>query len=453
MKSAKLKLVSISKLMDSGRNDLIYRPVNAEDPEIQNLARSIMDLGLIEPMVISKDGFIIAGHRRKLACELAGLEKVDCVVRPISFNHPDFMKLLREANRQRVKGFEETCREAVADATDRPEHIRSNLLDEIAERSRVPVAAMDIIGTKSRAEIKGNRPLLDAAIKIIDELEDFWPISDRAIHYQLLNDPPLKHRSKAGSIYRNDKNSYNTLTGVLTRGRLSGEIPWEAIGDETRPMVVWNVQKNVAPFIKNQLDRFMKGYNRDYMQSQPNHIEIVGEKLTIKSIIDPVAMKYCIPYTIGRGYSSINPRHEMAERFRESGKSKLIILILSDLDPDGVEIAQSFARSMRDDFGLEVHAVKVALTKEQITELNLSRSYMKAKKGSKNYEKFKKDYGEYVYELEALTHQKLEELLTETIESIVAIDAFNHELKEEQKEKIHLGEYRERALKSLGPQP
>jgi 5S rRNA maturation endonuclease (ribonuclease M5) len=294
-------------------------------------------------------------------------------------------------------------------------------------RSSIALDRMNIIGTKTRATVKGNRPLLDAAIKVIYELKEFWPLSDRQVHYRLLNDPPLKHAGKPDSVYQNDRQSYQTLCNVLTRGRLSREIPWEAIGDETRPIAVWDVQKSVAPFIKKQFDRFMKGYARDYMQSQPNHIEIVGEKLTIKPIIDPVAMEFCIPYTIGRGYSSITPRHDMAERFWKSGKERLIVLILSDFDPDGEEIAQSFARSMRDDFDIDVHPIKVALTGDQVGELRLPPK-MEAKEGSKNFQKFIDQYGKNVFELEAIEPEKLQEMLDSAIKSIIDVNAFNSEL-------------------------
>ena len=73
------------------------------------------------------------------------------------------------------------------------------------------------------------------------------------------------------------------------------------------------------------------------MQSQPNHIEIVGEKNTIAPIIRPVAAGFSIPTTIGRGYCSLRPRYDIAERFRKSGKDRLLLLILTDFDPDGQE--------------------------------------------------------------------------------------------------------------------
>jgi hypothetical protein len=48
---------------------------------------------------------------------------------------------------------------------------------------------------------------------------------------------------------------------------------------------------STALFVRDELDSFLKGYYRDLMQSQPNHIEIIGEKNTIRGIIRPVAME------------------------------------------------------------------------------------------------------------------------------------------------------------------
>ena len=62
----------------------------------------------------------------------------------------------------------------------------------------------------------------------------------------------------------------------------------------------------------------------------------------------------------------------MVKRFKSSGKDKLILLILSDFDPDGEEIAHSLARSLRDDFDVDaVEPVKVALTREQVAMFEL----------------------------------------------------------------------------------
>src|SRR5262249_51457835 len=161
--------------------------------------------------------------------------------------------------------------------------------------------------------------------------------------------------------------------------------------------------------------RFLKDYYRDLMQSQPNHIEIIGEKNTIESIIDPVARQYCIPFTIGRGYCSLPPRHEMAQRFRRSGKEKLILLVLSDFDPEGEDFGHSFARSMRDDFGIRtIPPIKVALTADQVRELRLPRG-LTAKRKSSRRKRFVEEHGDHVYELESVQPAQLEEMLRRVI--------------------------------------
>jgi hypothetical protein len=83
---------------------------------------------------------------------------------------------------------------------------------------------------------------------------------------------------------------------------LKGLIPFEAIEDPTRPVEAWNFHRGMGPFLREEFDQFLKGYYRDLQQSQPNHMEIVGEKNTIDNIIRPVAAEFCIPMTIGRGY-------------------------------------------------------------------------------------------------------------------------------------------------------
>ena len=227
-------------------------------------------------------------------------------------------------------------------------------------------------------------------------------MSDRRIHYFLLNCPPLKHGSKPDSTYTNDKQSYNSLVDLLTRARLKGLIPFEAITDETRPVSLWNCHRDIRSFIRQESERYLKVFWRDLMQSQPAHIEIIGEKNTIGSTLKPIAFEYTIPLTTGRGYCSLPPRHAIAERFKKSGKDKLVLLFVSDFDPEGEDIGHSFARSMRDDFGIdEIHPVKVALTAKQVKHFKLP-PIMQAKESSSRHAKFVAKHGHDVFELEAL---------------------------------------------------
>ena len=432
-------------------NDRIYKPVDLDDPDIVVLADSIQKHGLKVPIVVTRDDVILSGHRRQAACIVAGLYEAPVLVEDINSWDDEFPQLLIEYNRQRVKSFDEVLREEVISAD--PEEAHRVLMEHRQKASRIYVETIEIREAKRRPTISAaKQPMLDAILAIIDSLQDFWPLSDRQIHYQLLNDPPLIHASKPNSRYRNDQTSYRATTELVTRARFEGHIDWEAIHDPTRPVTIGNFSRDRGLFVRDQLDSFLKGYYRDLMQSQPNHIEIVGEKNTIAGVIRSVALNHCIPMTIGRGYSSTPPRRKMWERFNASGKERLVLLVLSDFDPEGEDIAHSFARSMRDDFRIDnVEAVKVALTVAQIEEMNLPRG-LKAKEKSSRRSRFVEEHGEYVHELESVEPSRLQSILTEAINSIIDIDAFNREIDAEKHDAVRLDDVRRRVQKMLAEQ-
>jgi hypothetical protein len=425
----------LAEIRPAPENDLLYRPITTDDPEIIALADSIQREGLLEPIVITTDDVIISGHRRYAACKRLGHDSVDCLVQDVRSDHPDFVVFLREHNRQRVKSLDEVVREEVVSAD--PEEPHRLLIEHRKQAARVDAEVIQIEGVKRRARItQAKQPFLNAILAVLQDLREFWPLTDRVIHYNLLNDPPLKHARKPASRYDNTVQSYKSLCELLTRARLTGQISYRAIDDPTRPVTVWACHREPGPFIRGELDGFLKGYYRDLLQSQPNHIEIIAEKLTIAPIIRPVAMEYCIPVTIGRGYSSLPPRYEMLQRFRNSGKQKLILLEVSDLDPEGENIPHSYARCMRDDFKLDgdrIVPIKVALTAQQVADLNLP-PIMKAKETSSRHKKFVEKHGEDVFELEAAQPAWLQQALRRAIDSVLDLKAFNAEVDAEKRD-------------------
>jgi hypothetical protein len=436
----------VDEIRPSPENELIYRPVSLKDPEIVELARSIKTPGLKEPLVVTKDGYILSGHRRHAACRLAGIREIPCRIENITRNDPNFETTLCEYNRQRVKSLDEVVREHVISMS--PASAYESLIEHRRKTSAISGDFLAIEGVKVRKGIsEGKREMLDAAVAIIYGKRVYWPLSDREIHYDMLNLPPLRHSGKPDSRYQNNRACYQDLCDLLTRARLTGEIPFDAIADETRTVCSWeeSIHRDVSGFIRGELDDFLDGYWRDLQQSQPNHVEIVGEKNTVEASIKGPAMKFCIPYTLGRGYCSLDPRRQMYERFRASGRSKLIILFLSDFDPEGDDIPNSFAKSMRDDFGVdEILVKKVCLTYEQVIERNLAQSFDMKTEGSR-YKKFIAKYPDHPYghELEAIPVAERSEMLTEAIDEVLDIDAFNAELDAEKKDAARIAGLRD----------
>jgi len=434
----------------SPENDRLYRPVNPNDPAVRALANSIAEHGLLEPLVVSQDGYVVSGHRRLVAAQLAGLDEVPCRVLDVyrSDNPDAFLVLLREHNRQREKTLDERLREEVVSID--PAEAYQSLIEHREAASRVEGKRLLIGKKRARAEISdAKQPFLRAIIEILEERRDFWPLSDRQVHYALLNEPPLKHASKPDSRYDNTIQSYKSLVDLLTRARLAGDIPMDCLDDETRPVSVWNVHRSMGDFANEQIARFLRHYRRDLQQSQANHVEIVAEKLTVERIISPIAYRYSIPLTIGRGFCSLPPRYGIAERYRSSGREKLIMLIVADFDPEGEAIAQSMARSLRDDFDIrKIHPLKVALTAQQVRQYKLPPG-LKAKAGSVNRAKFVDKFGENVFELEALEPSDLQAILRKAIDSVLDIETFNYEVEQEARDAAYLEGLRREVRNSL----
>ena len=67
-----------------------------DDEKIEELATSIKENGLIQPIIVRKynrNYQIIAGERRFRACKLAGLKTIPCVIKDIDDKHMQLLKI------------------------------------------------------------------------------------------------------------------------------------------------------------------------------------------------------------------------------------------------------------------------------------------------------------------------------------------------------------------------
>jgi hypothetical protein len=447
-----IRSVRLSSITPSPENEKLYRPIREDDPAIIALAEDIGQNGLREPICITLDRYIVSGHRRHAAAKRAGLKTV-CVrtlnLRRDTCDPNKYMALLRQHNLQRDKSREEKLREELVSVN--PNEAYYALIAHRSARSYLSPVAGELqlyADVQERSRISdAKQPMLDRIIEILDELADFLPLSLRTLHYNLLNDPPLRHASKLDSRYRNDRKSYQDLSDLCTRARLAGLISFNAIADDTRPVTIWKVYDDPRHFIRSELNDFMKRYWRNLMVSQPNHLEIVCEKNTVEPMLRSVAAQYTIPITSGRGFASIPPRYEMAQRFKRSGKDSLVLIVMSDFDPSGESIAHSFAQSMRDDFGIkDIVAVKAGLTYEQVQEMELHTDF-EAKRSDSRYKAFVEKYGSDVYELEAVNPpNRLQRMLRKTIDSVIDTEAFNAELDMEKEDATFIEGVRRRTF-------
>jgi hypothetical protein len=452
-KKTDLSHFPVERIKTARENDYIYSRFGIANADDASLAVSIRDVGVQEPLLISSDDVLLSGHRRLAASKYLGLATVPVRVSEVMFESLDKqarLELLRLHNQQREKSPGERIKERLVDI--QPEVAYSKLLVQRVKAWQMPGASKENVelgGVKKRARIT-TLQFLQAVQRVIEENKPYWPLTDRRVHYLLLNNPPLRHDKKPASIYVNDKASYKALTNLLIRARLTRDVPIEAIEDSTRPIQLGGGFSTFEAFVQQETENFLTGYSRNLMQGQQHHIEILLEKNALRSVIEAVAREYCIPMTTGRGFSSLSPRYDMWRRYRQSGKSKLVLLMLTDFDPDGEQIAASFARSMRDDFGVkQIHAVKVALTTEDVRDNDLP-SDMDAKPSSPNYKKFlAKHRTTKAVELDAAPVPLLQSKLRDAIHSVMDVQEFNAQVEQEKQDAAHVEAHRQVVFEAI----
>jgi len=95
--------------------DLITDPIapireNLTPESVEDLARSIKEIGLIQPLTVRKSngGFeVVAGHRRLLAAQVAKLAKIPCVIIKTKGQEADIIKLHENLYRQDLNPIDE----------------------------------------------------------------------------------------------------------------------------------------------------------------------------------------------------------------------------------------------------------------------------------------------------------------------------------------------------------
>lgn len=455
--SYKVTRKRVSSLKPSPENLKLYKLVEEDDSEIVKLAESIRKCGLHEPLVVTADGYIVSGHRRHAALLRIGQVVVTCrvlAVRRDSMNSDDYIALLRDHNRQRIKSVAEQVREELVDID--PEQALQNLRTlrdksvHAAEYHDVPV--LTIQGQKQRHGISEDKSEHVRFIQqvVFTDRKKYWPLSVRGVHYALLNYTFFRNTSLA-LPYENNPESYTRTADLITRLRLNGELPWEAFDDPTRPLTTFRPFSNVRQFVRHEVNSLFNGYWRNLLQSQPNHIECLCEKNTVYHMALSVTRRFQVPTSSGRGFNSIDPYYDLYQRYRQSGKERLIVITLTDFDPEGQMIPQVAGRTLRDDFGVDdFDIIPAGVTRKQIEDYELPPQNV-AKETSSNHRWFveQNDGDDTAYELEALDPEDMLRDLESVITSTLDMDLFNREAAAEQEDATYLQAVRKSASEAL----
>lgn len=186
-----VELRPIASFLPPPENDEIYQAISWDDPQTIELARSIDKYGIQEPLLVSRDNYIISGNRRYAAAKLAKLVLVPVLVSPVSRaeNYNEFLRLLVECNSQRIKSTAVLLRESLIKIDPKAAHqqIVNERKEKDAARHHSGLSVIEPLDEGRRSKISpAKEEFLEATQRVIEGLRDYWPLSDRQVHYRLL---------------------------------------------------------------------------------------------------------------------------------------------------------------------------------------------------------------------------------------------------------------------------
>lgn len=267
------------------------------------------------------------------------------------------------------------------------------------------------------------RVIVSEAYRLCKEMNEKYgqKVTVRQIYYHLFSKGIIELTQK----------DYHKVCRILTEARKRGYIPFSWIEDRSRSPLWTMLYDDISYF----LNLIMGEYRRNTWTNQQNFVIVLVEKEALAPIIWDIAKKYNVFVFPTKGFSSWSMFTEDLKNLVEYfGKDKrLIVLILSDLDPSGTYIKEDYVNKfnfMTERLGFQEPYVieKIAVTEEQVAQYNLPP--MKKRYRNKGILD--------IWELDALDPKILREIVKEAIEKYVDLEQLRKDLEAEAKEKKRL---------------
>jgi len=149
-----------------------------------------------------------------------------------------------------------------------------------------------------------------------------------------------------------NKAQFDLVERLINKCRKRGYLPVDFVAEEeARRFSGIEYPEDVSPI--EYMERYLKAslqceewYTPDWWEGEEYYIQMLVEKIDLKTLFEPVCREYHIPIATSKGWSSILQRAEYSRRFKEAEDKGLtcVLLYCGDHDPDGLRISE-FIRS------------------------------------------------------------------------------------------------------------
>lgn len=236
----------------------------------------------------------------------------------------------------------------------------------------------------------------------------------RGLHYAIVAAGGI--RKPNGEVYVNSDDDWFWLSETAGKAaRWLAYVPFEQIIDQRNgaPVIHRKVREPAAAFLSVGLDVDVPDVEdiepvpvaKGFVARQAYSFVIFGEKASLEPIALPIAEEYEADLYLVTGEISDTLVHQIVRDAAEDGRP-LVVFTLSDCDPAGRQMAVSIGRKLqafRDLLfsDIEFELVPVALTPDQVRELNLPSTPLK--ETEKRADRWRDAFGVDQTEIDALT--------------------------------------------------
>lgn len=153
------------------------------------------------------------------------------------------------------------------------------------------------------------------------------------------------------------KADFDLIENLVNRCRKDGLIPVDFIAvEEARKFSGIEIPNANTPIqqMRKWVDYLLQtktfGYIPNWWNGEKYYIQMVVEKIDLKTLFEPICWEYHIPIATAKGWSSIIQRAEYARRFKDAEDNSLtcVLLYCGDYDPDGLRISEFLRRNLDD---------------------------------------------------------------------------------------------------------
>jgi hypothetical protein len=153
------------------------------------------------------------------------------------------------------------------------------------------------------------------------------------------------------------KGDFPAAEALITQLRKTGDLPLDICADDASRATV-GLERLHDDDAEDEADSWidhLRNVHESYLpisfwDDKEYYIEVVVEKLDLRSLFEPVCKEFRVPITNFKGWSDLNSRADMMRRFKEHEEvgRQCVLLLCGDHDPGGLLITNTMRKNIED---------------------------------------------------------------------------------------------------------